>query len=284
MATKATLVAVGVACALLGIGGATVLRPAPAPPVADLPARAVAASADPRDDAPVPVPAGLQARSDAVHRAPDAASDEPTAPSGAPPGDPPPAREAAGQDPEGILRRVEDEMVRLAKARLIARAGKSASGREDPASPQPRKTSRMTSAEDLTDRLDLDARSRAYVESVVEETVRELVALRRTPDERGRTWEQAQADTIKMLHASRVLDDTEIEGWRERRIPGGRDGETFGARERRIVEDGRTRLRDAVPPAQREAFDALLVIPMFGPFPPGTGGPTARPPSQAPLK
>jgi hypothetical protein len=66
-------------------------------------------------------------------------------------------------------------------------------------------------------------------------------------------------------------------GWREKRVPGHTEEDTFGVVERRLLEAARDRLRDAIPEAQRGTFDTLDVTPLFGPLPPGIDQPSLRP-------
>jgi hypothetical protein len=137
----------------------------------------------------------------------------------------------------------------------------------------------MDAVDVLASRLALDARAQSDAEEVVADVKAQLLALRRLPDDNDRTWEQAQADSFRMVNGVRVLNDLEVLGWRKRRPRGAADDDTYGAREARILQEGRARLRDVLPSSAQPDFDLLDLTPLFGPHAPGVGRPSLGPPS-----
>jgi hypothetical protein len=145
---------------------------------------------------------------------------------------------------------------------------------EAPADPR---STGVATLDDLEAWIDLDWRTRAAIARVVEDAVADLVRLRRSPDDAGRTWERAQADAVRWVNGARVVDDAEVDGWRDRLVRGGDDGETFGAAEQAILVAARDAIREAVGSAHHATFDTLDLTGLFGPFPPGNGQPSIAP-------
>jgi hypothetical protein len=129
----------------------------------------------------------------------------------------------------------------------------------------------VRTADELAEQIGLDARQRAWAQQVVDETKGLLRDLRRLRNEDGRTWEEVQAEGVRMVDGAREVDDAAALAFRERLVPGSQ--ETFGQAEDRILREARDRVREGLYADQNEAFDATPTDGMFGPRPPGAGVP-----------
>lgn len=122
--------------------------------------------------------------------------------------------------------------------------------------------------EELSARLEFDARSSEEAARIIAETKSRLLALRRTPADDGQTWEQAQLATVQMKEGSLVLDLSQLADWRCRMVPNQGEGETYGIAEARILTAARDRIGDLVSGAMKDAFSKVQLTQLFGPLPP----------------
>ncbi len=118
------------------------------------------------------------------------------------------------------------------------------------------------SVDDAAKHLDLTPSQRSDFDRIVADAKRDMDALKKIPDDEGKTWEQAQGDTFKMTDGGFSIDTTKVQTFREKVIPG--RGESFGTAERRIRDDAKRRLRDTLSTEQQAKYDKARVDPLVG--------------------
>jgi hypothetical protein len=128
----------------------------------------------------------------------------------------------------------------------------------------------VATTEDAQKELELTDGQKAEWDRIVADARREGEALRRIPDDEGKTWEQAQRDMVADLMTSSGgggtrLDLTKVLAYRNKTIPG--RSETYGQADQRIKDDAKRRMRDTLTTAQAEKFDRTSVDPLLGGMP-----------------
>ncbi len=125
------------------------------------------------------------------------------------------------------------------------------------------------SLDDAAKDLDLSGGQRADFERAIADAKRDLDDLRRTPDDEGKTWADAQREMLQPDASGALkLDFGKLAAFGNKNVPG--RNETFTAAEQRIRDEAKRRMRDALVPEQREKFDRAHVDPLIGA---GMGGP-----------
>jgi hypothetical protein len=125
----------------------------------------------------------------------------------------------------------------------------------------------LTTTEDAQKELELTDGQKAEWDRIVADARREQEALRRIPDDEGKTWDQHQREMLTDLVSSAggggaKLDLGRMSAFRNKQVPG--RSETFGQADQRIRDDAKRRMRDTLSTAQADKFDKTNVDPMLG--------------------
>lgn len=111
----------------------------------------------------------------------------------------------------------------------------------------------VSSLDDAEQRFGLSSGQRADLERTIADAKREIDALRKVPDETGTTWEAVERAMLRMENGAVHYDASKLSAFREQVVPG--RNESFGAAMRRVRTEAARRMRDALSPSQREAWD-----------------------------
>jgi hypothetical protein len=125
----------------------------------------------------------------------------------------------------------------------------------------------LLTTEDAQRELELTDGQKAEWDRIVADARREQDALRKIPDDEGRTWDQHQREMIADLMSSAggggaKLDLGKMAAFRNKQVPG--RSETFGQADQRIRDDARRQMRNTLTTAQADRFDKTNVDPMLG--------------------
>ncbi len=128
----------------------------------------------------------------------------------------------------------------------------------------------LTSTDSAQKELDLTDGQKAEWDRIVGDARRDMDALRKTPDDEGKTWEQVQKEMSAEVMASALggggtgvrFDLGKLVAYREKTIPG--RSETYGQAETRIREDAKKRMKDTLTTDQVPKFEKAIVDPMLG--------------------
>ncbi|HVG93263.1 MAG TPA: Spy/CpxP family protein refolding chaperone [Planctomycetota bacterium] len=135
------------------------------------------------------------------------------------------------------------------------------------AAPMPRLTTPAggrvyMSIEDAKEDLELTDQQKAEFERVVAEAQEQAEALRKIPDDEGKTWAQAQREIFSAEGGTFRFDMTKAEAFRNKMVPG--RSETYGQADQRIRDEAKRRMRNGLSSAQQEKFDKASTEPLLG--------------------
>jgi hypothetical protein len=133
----------------------------------------------------------------------------------------------------------------------------------------------LATTEDAQKEFELTDGQKAEWDRIVADARRETEALRKIPDDEGKTWDQVQREMVADLMGSSSsggatkFDFTKVMAFRNKTVPG--RSETYGQADQRIKDEAKRKMRDTLSTAQAEKFDKAFVDPMLG----GPGAVTA---------
>jgi hypothetical protein len=121
------------------------------------------------------------------------------------------------------------------------------------------------SVADAAKALDLSPSQRADLERIAADAKREIGELHKLPDADGKTWDQLQKELwvpVEGEDNAFTMDMQKARAWREKTIPG--RNESYGAAERRIVDDAKSKARRGLTPDQQAKWDKAHPEGVFG--------------------
>jgi hypothetical protein len=115
----------------------------------------------------------------------------------------------------------------------------------------------LSNPDEAAKHLDLTPSQKVDLERIAADAKRRIEDLKKIPDEEGKTWEDAEKASVEADGGTglRVLfgDSGKVRAFREKTIPG--RGESFGAAERKIVDDAKSQIRSRLDANQQAKWD-----------------------------